>query len=59
MPKGTRVARCVEDIKAKGGGNPYAICQASTQQSYATGKPLRGALSKGRKKKRIIGVLSQ
>jgi len=40
-PKGTRVARCVEKVKAKGGGNPYAICQASTGQSYATGKKLR------------------
>ncbi|MBA0085206.1 MAG: hypothetical protein HRJ53_09430 [Acidobacteria bacterium Pan2503] len=43
MPKGTRVARCVEHVKAKGGGvNPYAVCQKSTRQSYATGKPLRG-----------------
>ncbi len=42
MPKGTRVARCVEKVKKKGGGmNPYAVCQAATGQSYATGKPLR------------------
>lgn len=28
-------------MKSKGGsGNPYAICQASTGQSYATGKRL-------------------
>lgn len=45
MPAGTKVARCVKDVKAsnkKGGKgvNPYAVCQASTGQSYATGKPL-------------------
>ena len=41
MPKNTKVYRCVEKVKAKGGGvNPYAVCQASTGQSYATGKPL-------------------
>ena len=41
MPKGTKVARCVEKVKRKGGGmNPYAVCQASTRQSYATGKKL-------------------
>lgn len=40
MPKGTRVADCVADVKRKGGGNPYAICQAATHQSYATGKKL-------------------
>ncbi len=41
MPKGTRVARCVEQVKRKGGHvNPYAVCQASTHQSYATGKPI-------------------
>jgi hypothetical protein len=42
MPKGTRVARCVEHVKRKGGGkNPYAICQSATGQSYQTGKPLK------------------
>ncbi len=41
MPKGTAVYRCVQHLKAKGTkGNPYAICQASTGQSYATGKKL-------------------
>lgn len=40
MPKGTRVSNCVEKVKRKGSGNPYAICQAATGQSYATGKPL-------------------
>lgn len=39
MPKGTKVARCVEDVKKKGSVvNPYAVCQKSTGQSYATGK---------------------
>jgi 2-keto-4-pentenoate hydratase len=46
MPKGTKVARCVEKVKGKKGVNAYAVCQASTGQSYATGKML-----KGRKKK--------
>lgn len=47
MPKGTRVARCVEDVKKKGGKvNPYAVCQASTGQSYRTGKSLK----KGKRK---------
>ena len=42
MPKGTRVSRCVEKVKKSGRGvNPYAVCQASTKQSYATGKKLR------------------
>jgi hypothetical protein len=41
MPKGTKVHRCVEKVKAKGKGDAaYAICQAATKQSYATGKPL-------------------
>lgn len=44
MPKGTRVHRCVDRLKARGApGNPYAICQAATKQSFATGKPLRRA----------------
>jgi hypothetical protein len=48
MPKGTKVARCVEDVKKKGSGvNPYAVCQKSTGQSYATGK----SLHKGKKGK--------
>lgn len=52
MPEGTRVARCVSKVKAKGGGvNPYAVCQHSTGQSYATGKSLK----KKKKKKESIG----
>lgn len=47
MPKGTKVHRCVQKVKArnrrKGGkkANPYAVCQAATGQSYATGKKTR------------------
>ncbi len=42
MPKGTRVSRCIEKLKRSGSGvNPYAVCQASTKQSYATGKSLK------------------
>jgi len=49
MPKGTRVERCVNKLKAEGDDkyNPYAVCQASTKQSYKTGKPLK---KKGKKK---------
>ena len=40
-PKGTKVHRCVEKVKAKGGDvNAYAVCQKSTGQSYKTGKKL-------------------
>ena len=50
MPENSRVHRCVEKLKAKGDSkyNPYAVCQASTKQSYKTGKPLK---KKKRKKK--------
>lgn len=42
MPKGTKVHSCVQAMKKKGKGfNPYAVCQASTQQSYKTGKSLK------------------
>lgn len=41
MPEGTKVHRCVQDLKKKGVKNPYGICQKSTGQSYATGKPLK------------------
>lgn len=46
MPKGTKVARCVEKVKKRGGGvNPYAVCQSSTGQSYKTGRALPGHFS--------------
>jgi hypothetical protein len=40
MPEGTRVARCVEHLMAKGYSKEVAIkiCQERTGQSYATGK---------------------
>jgi len=42
MPKNTRVGRCVRKVKAKSKKvNPYAVCQASTGQSYQTGKKLK------------------
>lgn len=51
MPKNTRVSKCVDKVKAKGGGvNPYAVCQKSTGESYATGKPIRKQERKGKKK---------
>ena len=40
-PSGTRVHRLVEKLKGKPGvRNPYAVAQAATGQSYATGKKL-------------------
>lgn len=50
MPKGTRVHRCVEKVKRKGGVNPYAVCQAATKQSYKTGKSLKKSKSRGKRK---------
>jgi hypothetical protein len=41
MPVGTRVHDCVEKLGDKPGINKYAVCQASTHQSFATGKPLK------------------
>ena len=42
MPKNTRVHRCVDALKKakEESGSAIAICQASTKQSYATGKKL-------------------
>lgn len=49
MPKGTKVHRLVEILKRAGGvRNPYAVAQARTGQSYATGK--RISKRKGRDK---------
>lgn len=58
MPKGTRVADCVTDVKKKGGGNPYAICQASTKQSYATGKPLKNK-TRSKRMKAMRGITAK
>lgn len=49
MPVNSKVARCVKDVKKKSKNvNPYAVCQASTGESYRTGKPPKGP--KGRAK---------
>jgi hypothetical protein len=50
MPQGTRVAKCVQDVKARGrkGVNPYAVCTASTGQVYRTGKPVKKKGGRGR-----------
>lgn len=51
MPKNSKVGRCVEEVKKKGGPyNPIAVCQASTGQSYRTGKPIKGVKGKAKKK---------
>lgn len=42
MPKGTKVHKCVDDLKkSKSIGSAIAICQKSTKQSYKTGKKLK------------------
>ena len=51
MPTGTKVHRCVQRLKGKRGINAYAVCQASTGQSYATGKRTKKRKTK-RKRKR-------
>jgi hypothetical protein len=56
MPKGTRVHKCVGEVKAKNKSsgkkvNPYAVCQESTHQSYKTGKSLKKGGSRGRSKR--------
>lgn len=41
MPENSKVGRCVKKVKktGKSKGSAIAICQSSTGQSYATGKP--------------------
>lgn len=48
-PVGTRVHRCVQRLVAKGHSKPSAIriCQKSTGQAYATGKPPKHKSKKG------------
>lgn len=48
MPEGTKVAKCVKDVQKKGKGKVSAIkiCQTSTGQSYATGKPSKAAAAR-------------
>ena len=47
MPKNTRVHRCVDALKKakEKSGSAFAVCQASTNQSYATGKKLKEAIA--------------
>lgn len=41
MPKGTKVEKCYQKVKAKGAskGKAARICQASTGEALTTGKP--------------------
>lgn len=53
MPKETKVHKCVQSCKTKKKSkktNCYAICQAQTGQSYATGKKLTAKKSSTKKK---------
>jgi hypothetical protein len=59
-PAKTRVSRCVKKVKKKSPDvNPYAVCQASTGQSYATGKSVtkEGKPIKKKKKKKGKGKM--
>ena len=51
MPEGTRIHRCVDMLVGKGmsKGRAIAICQKSTNQSFATGKTLRKKRAKSKK----------
>ena len=42
MPKGGKLDRCVEHVKAKGKGNPYAICHASLGKGGKTRRSKKG-----------------
>jgi hypothetical protein len=51
MPAGTRVHKCVEEVKAKGSSaNPYAVCQPSTGQNYHSGKKIKHSREEGRRR---------
>ena len=43
MPAGTKVWKCVQELKAKGmpEGQAIAICQEQTGHNYQTGKPIK------------------
>ncbi len=47
MPKGTKVARCVEHVEDQGHDKVSAIkiCQTSTGDAYSTGKPSKKAMT--------------
>jgi len=48
MPKGTKVERCFQRLRKQGKSKESAarICQKSTGQALATGKPPKGKKSK-------------
>lgn len=51
MPKGTKVHRCYEKLKGKKGKASAAkICQKSTGQALATGKPPKKASDEYKRK---------
>jgi hypothetical protein len=54
MPKGTKVHRLTDKLKAKGlpEGAAIATAQKQTRQSYATGKALRTATGKRARRSR-------
>jgi len=46
MPKGTKVSRCVDKVKkSRDEAAAIAICQASTNQGYATGRKLKESIA--------------
>ena len=53
MPENSKVARCVRKVQKKGNDKVKAIkvCQTSTGQSYATGKPSKAAAKRRAAKK--------
>lgn len=53
MPKGTKVDRCYQKVKAKTGdkGKAARICQAATGQALATGKPPKRKMMQKRERK--------
>lgn len=52
MPKGSKVERCYQDVRATGKskGSAAAICQKSTGQALATGRPPKHVGRMGKKK---------
>ncbi len=46
MPENTRVHHCVNKLKGQGKetGSAIAICQSSTGQGFASGKPLHKSI---------------
>ena len=57
MPKGTKVAKCVEDVMAQGKSKVSAIkiCQKSTGQSYMTGRKSKKTVRGRYNRKKLKG----